>query len=69
MAMIEWKKLPRSIRLETDRFALDVWQGNVNPYSPWNYTVFDVARGGYADNGHARTQDEACERALKAAMT
>lgn len=72
--MVEWKRLPRSIRFENDRVACDVWKHYGREWAEtgpprvcWKYTVYDRVSKVYLDNGNARTQDEACELSLKAA--
>ena len=63
--MIEWKKLPRSYRLETAEKSGDVWQ-----YAPkrWKYTVFDNTIGHFTDEGFSDTLDGACALAQKSMM-
>lgn len=65
--MIEWKKLPRSIRLETPTHSLDVWAYREELRTVYKYTVFDKIKRCCVDNGNCRTQDEACETAMKVA--
>lgn len=68
--MIEWKKLPRSIRYETEEIALDVWPvlGTTSlgiKAKVWRYSVFDYRLGSYLESGPADSEDEACERAMR----
>lgn len=63
--MVEWKQLPQSIRLTTERFEADVWPF-ITTKKVYKWTVIDRSNGQYLDCGMAGTQDLACERAIKA---
>lgn len=65
--MHEWKQMPRSIRLETPTHSLDVWPYKEPLRIVYKYTVFDKINRRYVDNGNCRSQDEACEMAMKVA--
>jgi hypothetical protein len=69
--MIEWKKLPRSIRFENQEIACDVWAVAVASYDGavrrYKYTVYNKITKSYIDNGTELTEDKACEKALKMA--
>ena len=73
--MLEWRTLPRSIRLETPEVALDVWRTChiPNPLNalepathPYRWTAFDRVSGCYLGSGREVSQDAACEAAVLA---
>lgn len=63
--MLEWKKLPRSIRLEHNGYALDVWKAvSIDPKEHgYRFTVFTDGHYVASGKGYA-TEDLACEAAL-----
>lgn len=73
--MLEWTKLPRSIRYETSSHAFDVWlvveffqargQSTKAMQKGYRFTVFDKYNHQYIGSGIRLTEDEACEDALK----
>lgn len=61
--MITWQKLPRSLRYTTTEVEVDVWA-----FSPgYRYSVYDRQLDTYTARGNGKSEDEACELALKAA--
>jgi len=71
-AFIEWKKLPRSIQLDTEEWELTVWPfTEFDGKKTYHYTVRDKRlgrnNGEYIDFGIKETEDEACEVAMRAA--
>ena len=67
--MIEWTKLLRSIRYETDTKVCDVWPVIERDGKWFRFSVFDNQRKQYTACGIEREQDVACEKALREAGT
>ena len=65
--MYQYRRLNRSIRLETAEIAIDVWPSEEAWGRVWKYTVFDYRTRTYIDNGNASSEDEACMIAEKVA--
>ena len=65
--MVEWKKLPRSIRLEKGDVQCDVWPFLSENGDRFSFTVMESTTGAYLAGGSAQTQDAACEAAMKEA--